>query len=48
LARAHATAGHIDETKTWAEHARRLLATVEDADDRSVIEGQLASIPAVP
>ena len=45
LARAHATAGHVDETATWIEHAERLLATVDDTEDRAVIEGQLSSIP---
>ncbi len=48
LARAHATAGHVDETRTWIERAKRLLETVDGADDRLVIEGQLASIPAGP
>jgi hypothetical protein len=46
LARAHAAAGHVDETATWIENAQRLLATVDDADDRAVVEGQLATIPS--
>lgn len=46
LARAHATAGHVDETGIWIEHAQRLLASVDDPDDRAVVEGQLASIPS--
>lgn len=47
LARAHDAAGHDDERDSWAEKAREVLATVEDAEDRELIEGQLDSIPGL-
>jgi hypothetical protein len=44
LARAHATAGHEAERDAWVLKARELLEQVDDADDRAVIEGQLATV----
>ena len=44
LARAHAAAGHTAERDAWVVKARELLERVDDADDRAVIEGQLATI----
>jgi hypothetical protein len=47
LARAHDTAGHGAERDSWAAKARELLATLTDAEDRELIEGQLSSIPGL-
>jgi hypothetical protein len=47
LARAHAAAGHGDERDRYAADARRTLATIDDAEDRDLIAGQLASIPGL-
>ncbi len=44
LARAHAVAGHDAERDAWVLKAKELLGQVDDADDRAVIEGQLATI----
>ncbi|MCZ3388434.1 MAG: hypothetical protein LH645_04785 [Actinomycetia bacterium] len=44
LARAHAAAGHEAERDAWALKARELLEQVDDADDRALIEGQLATV----
>jgi hypothetical protein len=48
LARAHACAGHDDERDRFAADARRTLDTVDDAEDRDLIAGQLATIPGLP
>jgi hypothetical protein len=48
LARAHATAGHEAERDRYAADARRTLETVDDAEDRELVAGQLASIPGLP
>jgi hypothetical protein len=44
LARAHAVAGHDDECDAWTQRAREILADVDDAEDRELIETQLATI----
>jgi hypothetical protein len=44
LARAHAAAGHPQERDEWIARAKNLLKQVDDADDRQLIEEQLASI----
>lgn len=44
LARAHAAAGHEQERDQWVLKARELLDQVQDADDRALIEGQLATV----
>jgi hypothetical protein len=44
LARAHAVAGHEAERDAWVLKAKELLGQVDDADDRAVIEAQLATI----
>lgn len=44
LARAHAAAGHEAERDAWVVKARELLEQVGDADDRALIEGQLATV----
>ena len=46
LARAFAAAGDRPGYEQEAARARELLARVPDDDDRALIEGQLASIPA--
>ena len=45
LARAHSAAGHTEERDPWVLAARTTLAGVEDAEDRELIESQLADIP---
>lgn len=45
-ARARAAAGDHDGFERFAAEARDLLAQVHDDEDRRLIEGQLASIPA--
>lgn len=44
MARAHAAAGHADERDAWIARAQEILGRVDDADDRQLIEEQLASI----
>jgi hypothetical protein len=44
LARAYAAAGHEAERDAWVLKARELLERVEDAEDRALIEGQLATV----
>ena len=44
LARAHAVAGHRPERDEWIGRAQEVLQRVDDADDRELIESQLASI----
>jgi hypothetical protein len=44
MARAHAAAGHADERDAWVARAQEILGRVDDADDRQLIEEQLASI----
>jgi 8-oxo-dGTP diphosphatase len=46
LARAHAVAGDEAGYRRWRDQAERLLADVDNDDDRTVVEEQLASIPA--
>ena len=46
MARAHATAGDRSGYERFAARARDLLARVDDAEDRELIESQLASIPS--
>jgi hypothetical protein len=45
MARAHATAGDRAGFERFVAQARELLATVDDDEDRVLIESQLASIP---
>ncbi len=45
MARAHAVAGRSTETSAWQTRARDGLALVADAEDRELIEGDLASLP---
>jgi tetratricopeptide (TPR) repeat protein len=45
LARAHLAAGARDEAQRQAEEARRLAALIADAEDRTIIESDLASLP---
>lgn len=45
LARAHSVAGQRDEATAWRDRARAGLARVAGAEDRELIEGDLASLP---
>ncbi|HVQ87699.1 MAG TPA: hypothetical protein VMT88_05905 [Actinomycetes bacterium] len=45
LARAHAAADHDEEKDAWIARAHALLAEVDDAEDRELIESQIKSIP---
>ncbi|MDQ1695514.1 MAG: hypothetical protein QOJ03_867, partial [Frankiaceae bacterium] len=45
MARAHATAGDRVGYESFAARARKLLDEVDDAEDRELIESQLATIP---
>ena len=45
MARAHAVAGDITIATSWRDRAREALAAIPDADDREVIEGDLATLP---
>jgi hypothetical protein len=45
LARAHLVAGHPDAVATWKAKAHEALAQVTDAEDRQVIEADLATLP---
>lgn len=47
LARAHAVAGQDDERDRWAAESRHTLEAVDDAEDRELIESQLASVPGL-
>lgn len=44
LARAHALAGHADESRRFLELGRSAAARIEDADDRGIIEADLATV----
>lgn len=45
LARAHGVAGNAAEAERFADSAWKLTAEVEDAEDRELLEGNLASLP---
>jgi DNA-binding transcriptional MerR regulator len=45
MARSHAVAGDIAAATSWRDRAREALAAIPDADDREVIEGDLATLP---
>ena len=47
MARASAAVGDEHARDRYAAEARRVLATVEDKDDRELIASQLASIPGL-
>ena len=44
MAHAHLAAGNTEEARRWAELARDELARVEDAEDRELIESQIAEL----
>jgi hypothetical protein len=44
LARAHAVAGNEAEARHWLERGRAEASKIEDEDDRTIIEADLASI----
>ena len=45
MARAHAAAGRTADRDAWIDRTRLRLAEVADADERALIESQLATIP---
>jgi DNA-binding transcriptional MerR regulator len=45
LARAHAVAGNRKEAEAWRARAREAVIAVADAEDRELIEGDLATLP---
>jgi DNA-binding transcriptional MerR regulator len=45
LARAHAVAGDSKEADAWRARAREALASIGDAEDRELLEGDLATLP---
>ena len=46
LARAHAVAGNRSESDGWRDRARAAAADIADAEDRELLLGDLATIPA--
>jgi hypothetical protein len=48
MARAHAAGGEAAEADAWLVRARAAAAGIADADDRAVIEADLATIPTSP
>jgi hypothetical protein len=44
LARAHSLAGHDMERDEWIQRAHEILSGIDDAEDRELIESQLATI----
>ena len=46
VARAHAVGGRAAARDAWIDRARQRLAAVADADERALIESQLATIDA--
>jgi tetratricopeptide (TPR) repeat protein len=47
LARAHAVAGDVEQAQDWAEQALSAAADIADADDRSLLWSDVATIPGV-
>jgi DNA-binding transcriptional MerR regulator len=45
MARANAVAGDIATATSWRDRAREALAAISEADDREIIEGDLATLP---
>ena len=45
LARAHAVGGDLEAALGWRDRARSALAAVADAEERELIEGDLATLP---
>jgi hypothetical protein len=46
VARAHAAAGDLAQRDRYAVKARDVVATVDDVEDRTLIECQLGSVPS--
>jgi len=44
MAHANLVAGEVEEARRWAELAREGTARIEDAEDREIIEGQIAEL----
>jgi hypothetical protein len=47
MSRAHAAAGDTAGRDAFAERCRGVLATIDDAEDRDLIAGQLATVPGL-
>ena len=45
MARAYLTAGDLDDVAAWKAKATAALDGIADADDREIVEGDLASLP---
>lgn len=45
MARAHALVGELDEARRHAAEARTICDTIDDAEDREVVLGDLATLP---
>jgi hypothetical protein len=45
MARAYWVAGDLDEVAAWKARATAALEGIADADDREIIEGNLATLP---
>ena len=45
IARAFLTAGDLTEVAAWKARAAALLDQIEDADDREILEGDIATLP---
>jgi len=48
LARASAVAGNDEDSGRWLELARQAITGIQDADDRALVEKDLASIASSP
>jgi hypothetical protein len=45
MARANLTAGDLDEVARWKAKAVAALEGIADADEREIIEGDIATLP---
>lgn len=45
MARAHAVAGDLDAARTWRDRARIATDAIPEADEREIIEGDVATLP---
>jgi hypothetical protein len=45
LARAHTLIGDLDEARRHADEARKVCDSIDDAEDRNVVLGDLATLP---
>jgi hypothetical protein len=45
MARAHLAAGDLDQVAAWKAKAGAALDAISDADDREIVEGDIATLP---